>query len=111
MRAKKRTGHGELAELATRQHGVVSTRQLRALGYRENLIYAEAAPGRGRLRRVHRGAYAVGHEALTWNGWCMAAVLACTPAGARHWSAGWVWGLPDSGPAAAPLAGPTRAHP
>jgi very-short-patch-repair endonuclease len=46
-----------------------------------------------RLRRVHRGVYAVGHEPLTWHGHCMAAVLAARPALASHLSAAWLWGL------------------
>ena len=47
----------------------------------------------GRLRRIHRGVYAVGHEPLTWHGHCMAAVLAARPAVASHLSAAWLWGL------------------
>lgn len=77
--------------MATRQHGVVSSRQLQAVGYARKTIAAEA--GRGRLRPLHRGTYAVGHEALTWEGHCVAAVLANAPSVASHWSAGWVWGL------------------
>jgi hypothetical protein len=42
---------------------------------------------------VHRGVYAVGHEALTWHGRCMAAVLAARPSVASHFAAGWLWGL------------------
>jgi hypothetical protein len=80
-----------LLELATRQHGVVSTRQLKTLGYGRNS--ASKANRVGRLRRVHRGVYAVGHERLTWEGRCMAAVLASRPAVASHLSAGWLWGL------------------
>jgi predicted transcriptional regulator of viral defense system len=90
--------HDPLAELATRQHGVVSARQLAGLGYeRTSIHYAEAA---GRLHRVHRGVYAVGHEDLTWEGRCMAAVLAAAPARvakghqpivASHRSAAWLW--------------------
>jgi len=33
----------------------------------------------GRLHRIHRGVFAVGHRALTGEGWCMAAVLAGGP--------------------------------
>jgi predicted transcriptional regulator of viral defense system/very-short-patch-repair endonuclease len=96
MREKKRRGYLELAELATRQHGMVSARQLRELGFSENLITEEAK--RGRLRRIHRGVYAVGHEALTWEGHCMAAVLANSRTVASHWTAGWLWGLLRSRP-------------
>ncbi len=96
MREKKRRRYSDLAELATRQHGVVSTRQLRELGLLENLITEEAK--RGRLRRIHRGVYAVGHEALTWEGRCMAAVLANSRTVASHWSAGWLWGMQRTRP-------------
>jgi predicted transcriptional regulator of viral defense system len=90
--------HRPLAELATRQHGVVSTRQLAELGYGRNS--ASKAHGVGRLHRVCRGVYAVGHEDLTWEGRCMAAVLAAAPARvakghqpivASHRSAAWLW--------------------
>lgn len=87
----RREGHTGLFELATRQHGVVSTRQLKGLGYgRSSAAKAHRA---GRLRRVHRGVYAVGHEVLDWRGWCMAAVLAASPAVASHLSAAYLWDL------------------
>jgi hypothetical protein len=91
MREKKQGCGLGLGDLATGQHGVVSARQLRALGFSENLITVEAK--RGRLRRVHRGVYAVGHEALTWEGHCMAAVLANARTVASHWTAAWLWEL------------------
>jgi hypothetical protein len=90
--------HRPLAELATAQHGVVSTRQLAELGYTRSS--ASKANGVGRIHRVYRGVYAVGHEDLTWDGWCMAAVLAAAPARvakghqpivAGHRSAAWLW--------------------
>src|ERR1700679_1037990 len=83
--------HGALAELATRQHGVVATRQLGAFGYTKSSV-AKAAKV-GRLHRVHRGVYAVGHRELSWKGRCMAAVLASYPSVTSHFSAGWLWGL------------------
>jgi Transcriptional regulator, AbiEi antitoxin len=82
--------------LAARQHGVVSTEQLGRLGYGKNSV-AKAAKV-GRLHRVHRGVYVVGHQRLTWNGRCMAAVLAASPSVASHLSAGWLWGLLQSRP-------------
>lgn len=87
-------GHGALAELATRQHGVVATRQLDGLGYTRSSV-AKAAKV-GRLHRIHRGVYVVGYRRLTWHGRCMAAVLAASPAVASHLSAGWIWGLLQS---------------
>ncbi|HVW47062.1 MAG TPA: AbiEi antitoxin N-terminal domain-containing protein [Solirubrobacterales bacterium] len=88
--------HGALAELAARQHGVVATRQLDALGYSKSSV-AKAASA-GRLHRVHRGVYAVGHRRLSWHGRCMAAVLASSPSVASHYSAGRLWGLLRSRP-------------
>jgi hypothetical protein len=70
---------------------VVATRQLDGLGYTKSSV-AKAAKA-GRLHRVHRGVYAVGHGRLSWEGRCMAAVLASSPSVASHFSAGWLWGL------------------
>jgi very-short-patch-repair endonuclease len=54
----------------------------------------------GRLHRLHRGVYAVGHVALTQRSWELAAVLACGPdAVLSHRSAGRLWGLVRSAPA------------
>jgi Transcriptional regulator, AbiEi antitoxin len=84
--------HEPLARLAEGQHGVVSVAQLAELGYsREMISYASR---RARLRRVHRGVYAVGRLGLSWEGRCLAAVLACgTGAVASHATAAWLWGL------------------
>jgi hypothetical protein len=71
---RKRLPRGQaLADLARRQHGVVSIRQLRALGYSEGAVRKAVAAGR--LHRVHTGVYAVGHTSLTLHGECLAAVL------------------------------------
>ena len=92
----QRVGHGELADLASTQHGVVATWQLQGLGYGRRAV-AKAADV-GRLHRLHRGVYAVGHRRLTWQGRCMAAVLASYPSVASHLSAAWLWGLLRSRP-------------
>jgi 2-oxoglutarate dehydrogenase E1 component len=60
-----------LAELAARQHGVVTTKQL---GMSSTSISKRIRAGT--LHRVHRGVYAVGHNRLSENGAFMAAVLA-----------------------------------
>jgi Transcriptional regulator, AbiEi antitoxin len=96
-------------ELATRQHGVVSTRQLDRLGYSPSS--AAKAAKVGRLRRLHRGVYAVGHEQLSWHGRCMAAVLAVRPSVASHLSAGWLWGLLRYRPESIHLTAPTQRRP
>jgi hypothetical protein len=86
-----------LADLAARQHGVVSIRQLRVLGFSDGAV--AAAVRAGRLHRLHQGAYAVGHTDLSPRGRCLAAVLGCgADALLSHWSAAWVWDLVPSGP-------------
>jgi predicted transcriptional regulator of viral defense system len=105
--------HKPLFELATRQHGVVSTWQLKQIGYGRNS--ASKANKVGRLRRLHRGVYAVGHERLSWNAWCMAAVLACDASGtgravASHTAAGWLWDLLRTSPATIHVTVPTQRH-
>jgi Transcriptional regulator, AbiEi antitoxin len=100
--------HRALGELATRQHGVVSIRQLARLGIsRSSAAKAVAA---GRLYRLHRGVYAVGHMRLSWHSHCLAAVLACAPAVASHTSAAWLWGLLRGRPGTIHITAPTRRH-
>lgn len=76
-----------VAVLATRQHGVISLAQLRGCGLSEDAV--QHRERRGRLHRLHRGVYAVGHDGVGFEGRAMAAVLAMGP-GARvsHYSAG-----------------------
>jgi hypothetical protein len=84
-----------LAELAARQHGVVGVEDLRALGFDRDAIARRVASGR--LHRLHRGVYAVGHTVLSRNGAYLAAVLACGPdAVLSHRSAAALWGLRPS---------------
>jgi hypothetical protein len=106
-----------IAELAGRQHGVVSRDQLLEFGYSPSDI-------KRRLRRtallgIHRGVYAVGHRSLTQEGRWLAAVLAAgRDAVLSHRSAGQLWGLlPWSGsipeitrPTASRLGAGIRAH-
>jgi very-short-patch-repair endonuclease len=84
-----------VAELAASQHGVVSLAQLRAVG-----LGARAAQYRGvsgRLHRVHRGVYCVGHRVLSADGHRMAAVLASgSGAVLSHRSAAAAWGIRPS---------------
>jgi very-short-patch-repair endonuclease len=89
-----------IGTLASRQYGVVSTRQLLAAGIGSGAIASRVR--RSRLHRLHRGVYAVGHTALVPLAREMAAVLACGGAGAAisHRSAAVLWGLVprDDGP-------------
>jgi very-short-patch-repair endonuclease len=78
--------------LAARQYGVVSATQLAAAGLSKDAISRRAVSGR--LHRLYRGVYAVGHDALPERGRLLAAVLACGPdAVLSHRSAGWLWAI------------------
>lgn len=63
-----------MAEIAAEQHGVISLGQLRRLGFGEKAIRRRLDAGR--LHRVHRGVYAVGHPGLSSKGDWLAAVIA-----------------------------------
>lgn len=81
-----------VARIAVVQHGVVSLLQLRACGVTRNSIRHRLAIGR--LHRVHRGVYAVGHEIVSRRGFWMAATLAHGPfAVLSHRSAAELWGM------------------
>lgn len=97
MRSKSSTAGLRLAGLAHRQHGVVSIRQLRRLGYSHKSVGRAVVAGR--LHRLHHGVYAVGHTNLSLEGRCLAAVLASGPnALLSHYSAGWLLGLISTRP-------------
>lgn len=91
-----------VAALAGQQHGRITVGQLRRCGLDDRAV-ARRVRG-GRLHRIHRGVYAVGHAAETLQGTFMAAVLACGPgavlshcsAAAHHALAPWEDGrLPE----------------
>jgi Transcriptional regulator, AbiEi antitoxin/Protein of unknown function (DUF559) len=63
-----------IAELADRFHGIVDVEQLRGVGATRREIGVRLESGR--LIRLHRGVYAVGHRRLTHRGWWLAAVRA-----------------------------------
>jgi predicted transcriptional regulator of viral defense system len=81
-----------IARLAARQHGVVSVPQLDAAGIRERGRLRRVQSGR--LHRIHRGVFAVGHPGLSKAGGWMAAVLASgQTAVLSHTSAAELWGM------------------
>jgi very-short-patch-repair endonuclease len=81
-----------VARIAGRQHGVVSTVQLHELGLTKHGIRYRVRAGR--LHRIHRGVYAVGHRGVGRKGSWMAAVLAVGPGAVlSHGSAAVHWGL------------------
>lgn len=93
MRALERP-HGidaDVADLAERQHGVVSRDQLAGLGLGREAIGRRLRAGR--LHRIHAGVYAVGHRVLSVQGRWMAAVLAGPGAVLSHRSAAALWGI------------------
>src|ERR1700742_1610341 len=99
MRRQSITADERVANLARRQHGVVSIDQLRALGVGEGAVRRRVAAGR--LHRLHRGVYAVGHRSLTWRGLWLAAVLAAGDGAVlSHSSAASLWKFlsPTQGP-------------
>jgi very-short-patch-repair endonuclease len=94
-----------IAHIAERQHGAISVAQLRGVGVSEDAVRARMFAGR--LHRVHRGVYAVGHKRLSPQGRWLAAVLAAGGgpseedesvfgywrAAVSHRSAAQAWGL------------------
>ena len=99
-----------IAGIAGRQYGVVSLAQLLALGVAASTVRNWVA--RGRLHRVHRGVYAVGHPLLAPKGRLVAAVLACG-AGAvlSHRSAATLHGLLVSSRPVIEVSAPGRRAP
>lgn len=80
-----------IAAFASRQHGVVTRRQLLASEVTSRMV--EGCLASGRLRREHQGVY-LAESVPRPRGRLMAAVLASGPhARASHRSAAWLWGL------------------
>jgi len=115
MRNKRRgqtsVAPGSLPDLAERQHGVASIRQLTGpLGYSRSAVHRAVAAGR--LHRLYPGVYAVGHTSISLHGQCLAAVLACGPeALLSHLSAAWLWGLTKTTPLPASITTPVFRKP
>ena len=81
-----------IAAVAERQHGVISPAQLLALGIGRGAIEWRIA--NGRLHRVYKGVYAVGHPRVSREGRLLGAALSVGPdAAVSHRSAGALWGL------------------
>lgn len=81
-----------LAQLIDRQHGVVSRKQLIAIGFDRSAVKRRL--NRWALRPIHRGVYAVGQATLSQRGYWLAAVFAYGErAVLSHRSAAALWGL------------------
>jgi hypothetical protein len=85
-------GDWALADLATKQHGVISRQQLNGLGVQRGAISHRIK--QGRLHPIHTGVYLLGHRRLSQRGLWLAAVLACGEGALlSHGSAAALWGL------------------
>jgi len=88
-----------VARVAARQNGVITAAQLHAADVDKSGVTRRVRAGR--LHRLHRGVYAVGHEAPSEYRRFMAAVLACGEGTVlSHGSAAVLWGFlkPLKGP-------------
>jgi very-short-patch-repair endonuclease len=102
--------HRALAELADRQHGVVSVGQLMQLGYSKDQV--RWAVRTGWLHSIDRSVYAVGHTRLSLHGKCFAAVFACGPGAVlSHYSAAWLHDLARWSPQPFHVTGPVARRP
>jgi very-short-patch-repair endonuclease len=82
----------KIIDLARRQRGLVTSKQIAALGVGQRTL--ERWVGSGRLWRVHRGVYVAGPQPLTRRGRWLAAVLARGPGAVlSHASAAALWSL------------------
>jgi very-short-patch-repair endonuclease len=84
------TGDPWIAKVAAGQHGLVTTAQLAAAGIDGDGVALRVRAGR--LHRLHRGVFAVGHRSLSWRGRWLAAVLAAGDGAVlSHTSAAGLW--------------------
>jgi hypothetical protein len=95
--------------LARHQHGVISRKQLLALGFTPHAIKHRVS--KGRLHPIRRGVYAVGRPVLNDKGQWMAAVLGCGDGAVlSHSSAAALWRVGnDQGPEIE-LSLPSQSH-
>ncbi|HET9676869.1 MAG TPA: type IV toxin-antitoxin system AbiEi family antitoxin domain-containing protein [Solirubrobacterales bacterium] len=99
MVGKSATADAAIGQIARRQHGIVTAKQLVAAGLTRAAISKRVRAGR--LYRLHQGVYSVGHDGLSQEARWMAAILACGPGAVlSHGSAAVHWELlrPLEGP-------------
>ena len=89
------TPDAAVAQIAFNQHGVVTFEQLRDAGLGAGAINLRVR--NGRLHRLHRGVFAVGHPRISREGRWLAAVLALGEGAVlSHVSAAALWGIRHS---------------
>jgi hypothetical protein len=97
-----------VAQIAFAQHGVVTYAQLRDAGLGVGAINLRVR--NGRLHRLHRGVFALGHTRLTREGRWLAAVLALGEGAVlSHISAAALWGIRHSASTRIHVTVPTNA--
>jgi very-short-patch-repair endonuclease len=112
MRRFLSTPGPRIAAIAGRQHGVVAVAQLREAGFDEAAVRRQVAAGR--LHRLYRGVYALGHRSLSWRGRWLAATLAPGDGAVlSHSSAAALWEFlrPIQGPVHLSLPAAVRRSP
>ena len=96
-----------MASLGRRQHGVVTRDQMRHLGLSEDEI--DGWVRAGRIHRVVRGVYALGHAEIGERGRIQAAALACGPgAVVSHRSAAFLLGIGERSPRVVDVISPSQ---
>lgn len=107
MEANQTSPDRRIAVIAADQHGVVSLGQLRDAGLDRGAIAHRARTGR--LHRIHRGVYAVGHRRLSRDGRWMAATMACGNVWLSDGDAGAIWDLRACSAGIVHVTTPSRA--
>jgi hypothetical protein len=98
----------EIARIAAAQYGVITARQLMAVGLGRAAITARRR--RGYLIDLFRGVYAVAYKPVTPHGTWMAATLACGQGAVlSHAAAAALWGIRPSASAKIDVTVPGRA--
>ncbi len=106
-RRPRKSGDLAIAEVAYRQHGVISLEQLNALNLSETAVQQRVAVGR--LCRLHQGVYAIGHPPSSREGGWMAAVLACGRGAVLSYrSSAALWGLRQDNRSSIDVTAPNR---
>jgi len=94
---RTKTDAVRVADLATKQWGVVGRQQLLDCGLSSTGIKRRIA--RGQLHHIHPGVYALGHRRIPTAGLCVAALLhGGSSAVLSHLTAAWWWGLIETEP-------------